>query len=116
MPDNALTQREQHAVDRAMERYGLEVDRTTLRHIAQLCRDGKAGKLEETDRVIVFELHVGGVLCRIIYHRRDREVLTFLPRREWGCHTPQGVLEQRRREITGGMQSSQKGRRGRKNR
>ena len=71
--------RDRHAIERAAEGYGLEIDATTLRHIEQLVRANKVGITLQTDRFIECEVMIGTVRCLVLYIKRAGRVVTFLP-------------------------------------
>jgi hypothetical protein len=69
-----------HAKLRAQERYGLSLNRIDLREIAGLIQQGKAVFLRRQSlRVSHWLVEVGGKSARVVYDRKRKTVVTFLP-------------------------------------
>ena len=83
-----------HAQLRAVERYGLVLDKddlTTLANDLRFCRGlhlvsdsvGFDGYLYE-----IWDIEVKGTLCRVVYSPETRFVITFLPRPKGAWYSP----------------------------
>jgi len=74
-----------HAIQRARERYGLELDKTTLRNIEEVLSRG-GGQLLLTDggneelREISIGMFPDSVVARVVFSPKTGRILTFLPR------------------------------------
>lgn len=83
-----------HSKRRASERYGVNIGRAGLWDIVNKIRSGRAIFIrKETNRISEWKVEHGGVLMRVIYDRRRKMVVTFLPPE--GCsfgHEPEPIL------------------------
>lgn len=70
-----------HAIERAYERYGLELDAQGLELIAARIRSGNFGAIHFDKDALVCELPIGGVQVRLVYSYRTKRIITFLPRK-----------------------------------
>lgn len=82
MPDKiaACQFRHEHAIRRAWERYGLEINELTLQHIGQYIRAGKSFILFSDPHRLICELDFMGTIVRVVYLPEAGIVATFLPR------------------------------------
>jgi hypothetical protein len=69
-----------HAQERALERYNLHVYTADFVSIQQQIRDGEAEKIRGRGRTsCIYRVMVQGIICIVVYNRRDKYVVTFLP-------------------------------------
>jgi hypothetical protein len=69
-----------HARDRARERYGIVADDRDAELIADQVSSGRAVKLAGRGRrTAVYLVTVQGVDCVVVFSRRTKAVVTFLP-------------------------------------
>lgn len=70
-----------HARVRAMERYGMELGPATRGRIIDAIRTGRSSMVErQTLRVSVHDVTIDERIVRVVYDRRRKEIVTFLPR------------------------------------
>lgn len=75
-----------HSKRRASERYGLNIGRAGLWEIVNIIRSGRAIFVrKETNRVSEWKVEYSGVSMRVIYDRRRKMVVTFLPPDDLGA-------------------------------
>jgi len=69
-----------HAQARALERYHLHVYTADFESIQRQIRDGEAVKVgEQGKRTSVYRVTVQGIEALVVYNRRGKYVVTFLP-------------------------------------
>lgn len=69
-----------HAQVRARERYGLDVYTADFRDIENQITNGEAKKVGIKGRTTsIYEIVVQGIAAVIVYNRRTKFVITFLP-------------------------------------
>ncbi len=72
-----------HAQERARERYGLNIYTADIRDIQDQIRDGRAVKVGLKGRITsIYQVVVQGIDAVVVYNRRTKLVITFLPL-EW---------------------------------
>jgi len=70
-----------HAQERALERYNLHVYTEDFVAIQRQIRDGDAVKVgEQGTNTSVYKVMVQGIEALVVYNRRGKYVVTFLPR------------------------------------
>jgi hypothetical protein len=75
-----------HAKTRARERYSLAVYDEDFQSIAEQVADGRAEKLKKISEVeSVYRVNVQNRICIIVWHRKAKVCVTFLPP-EWNKH------------------------------
>lgn len=73
-----------HAKERALERYGIELD---IVHVIQQIRDNLAIKHERISKNKgVYEVDHHGTPILVLYHRQQRAIITVLPHEH--LHSP----------------------------
>jgi hypothetical protein len=70
-----------HAQNRGWERYGLPLDAAGLDKVVRQIQSGQATFVgRESLRVSIFDVAMeGGTVCRVVYDRHRKSVVTFLP-------------------------------------
>ncbi len=69
-----------HSRSRALERYDLSLNREHLREIVQQIQLGKAAFISRTSNSrTLWKIRVGNTLCNVVYDKRRKEIVTFLP-------------------------------------
>lgn len=74
-----------HAIQRAKERYGLELTFADLRGIITQVRQGFVGRLKSNRHSGTYDVQVKGILCRVViafYDHQPLFVKTFIERRK----------------------------------
>lgn len=75
----ALAQR-LHAKKRASQRFGLALTTADLRQIAESIRRGNSTPIErQSNRVTLHRVEFKGEQYRVVYDRKRKEIVTFLP-------------------------------------
>jgi hypothetical protein len=76
-----------HALRRAAERYGLELNESTYRELVNRIRKpGRKGNKpailveRQSLRVSVWDIDLDGKMVRVVYDRTRKNIVTFLPR------------------------------------
>lgn len=70
-----------HAVQRAWERYGINLTNRDIGSIIYQVMDGRAEKVrQDSGRTAIYDVVVQGQVCRIVYNRARKFIVTFLPR------------------------------------
>ena len=72
-----------HARQRAVERYGVSISDAKRRKIINLIHAGKTGRFvkRRSVRVSEWEIPLDGETFRVLYDKRRKEIVTFLPPR-----------------------------------
>lgn len=69
-----------HAKRRALERFGLELNRQDLRSIVDIIQKQQARFIERQSlRVTIWEVMYSGQLMRAVYDSKRKAVVSFLP-------------------------------------
>lgn len=69
-----------HAVKRARERYGLELDRDQYMVLCQQIQDGVGEYLgRQSNRLTVWRIGYGGCSYNVVYDKQRHRIVTFLP-------------------------------------
>lgn len=77
--DKKLAQRI-HAKYRAQQRYGLSLNRHDLRRLVDQIQAGNAQVIKRSSlRVSVLELAIDGLVFRVVYDHKRKNIVTFLP-------------------------------------
>lgn len=73
-----------HARQRAMERYGIEVGRSTRTAVIDAIQSGRSTVVNRTSlRTTVHDVTLpDGDVVRVVYDKHRKEIATFLPRGE----------------------------------
>lgn len=70
-----------HSKDRAMERYGIELNRHDLRNIADIVKNKRAFWIaDKTNRISIYKVEYKTVEMWIAYDNNSLQVASFLPR------------------------------------
>jgi hypothetical protein len=70
-----------HFKERAAERFGIRLNKTTMAEIADRCRDGHAQIIdEEGDDIARMVVPYGGKMLPVVYSRTDHYIITVLPK------------------------------------
>ena len=77
--DKATRQRA-HAKRRALERYGLDINRRRMKEIVVLLQAGLAEFLErQSCRISLWKMNIDGVDVRVVYDNKRKTIVSFLP-------------------------------------
>lgn len=69
-----------HAKKRAFERYGLVLNKFDFQTIILRIQTNKAKFIErQTNRITIWELTVHDILCRVVYDKQRKQIVSFLP-------------------------------------
>lgn len=69
-----------HAKRRAMERYGLDLNKKMREDIKKLIKTGSAKKIEQqSNSRVLYEVEVDDAIIRLIYSRTTHKIVTLLP-------------------------------------
>lgn len=69
-----------HAVRRALERYGVDLSGNDLREIVLLIQKNKSVVIATQSHTrAVHDIVYGGVRYRAVYHKKTKQISTFLP-------------------------------------
>lgn len=69
-----------HAAARARDRYDIHFDRAKNDEVVDLIQAGYAQLVErQSARVSVYRMQVDGRDCKVVYDRRRKQIVSFLP-------------------------------------
>lgn len=69
-----------HAKRRALERYGITLNRHDMRALVELIQSGRTEFVEhQSHRVSVHRVPLGTQMARVVYDRQRQTIVTFLP-------------------------------------
>lgn len=69
-----------HAIERALERYGLQLSKNDFERISKRIAQGQAEKLKKvTKHISVYEIYVNSIRIKLVYDRHTKFVITVLP-------------------------------------
>lgn len=74
-----------HTKRRLQERYNITINRKTRMKIIRKIQAGKAECVDiKSNAVKTFDVEIKGIIIRVMYNNRKKELLTALPREENG--------------------------------